>query len=301
MQEAKTTQTPIRVVQDPTYGHRRLDPVPDADELARYYESQYYHAIRQGKTAVGMRDRLEDKSRQEEIAWLGACLYTDVAAALRVLAPGPRVLDAGCGMGEFVSFLDQQGFAASGVDPSDEAVSRARSAGLDVRAGTLADVVADPSARYDAVTSLNVLEHVPDPAALLDQTRQVLVPGGVACICVPNDFSALQSAAAAHTARKDWWIAAPDHINYFDFDSLERFVSGRGFSVLKRTTDFPMEFFLLMGDDYTAGDPTVGKACHARRKRFELALPPVLRQALYEALAGVGIGRNCVLFARRVD
>ena len=62
-----------------------------------------------------------------------------------------------------------------------------------------------------------------------------------------------------------------------------------------------MELFLLMGDDYTAGDPTVGKACHARRKRFELALPPVLRQALYEALAGVGIGRNCVLFARRVD
>jgi hypothetical protein len=61
-----------------------------------------------------------------------------------------------------------------------------------------------------------------------------------------------------------------------------------------------MELFLLMGDDYVTNSQ-LGPACHARRKRLEAALPIELRRALYRSFASVGLGRNCVVIARRHD
>ncbi len=65
-------------------------------------------------------------------------------------------------------------------------------------------------------------------------------------------------------------------------------------------TSFPMEAFLLMGDNYV-GDPALGRASHAKRKRFDLALEQAgfgeARRALYRALAEAGIGREAVVIA----
>ena len=61
-----------------------------------------------------------------------------------------------------------------------------------------------------------------------------------------------------------------------------------GFPVAERTTSFPMEAFLLMGENYV-GDPALGRACHTKRKRFDLALEQAglgeTRRAFYRALA----------------
>jgi hypothetical protein len=88
----------------------------------------------------------------------------------------------------------------------------------------------------------------------------------------------------------DWWVAPPHHLNYFDFDSLSALVERLGFTVAERTTSFPMEAFLMMGDDYTK-DAVLGRACHNRRKRFDLAFEAAglkkVRHAFYRALAGI--------------
>ena len=67
---------------------------------------------------------------------------------------------------------------------------------------------------------------------------------------------------------------------------------------MQLTIDFPMEFFLLMGEDYVA-DPALGPGLPERRRRFELALPAALRRRLYAAFASVGAGRNTLAFAVR--
>ena len=61
-----------------------------------------------------------------------------------------------------------------------------------------------------------------------------------------------------------------------------------------------MELFLMMGDDYTK-DRAVGRICHAKRKRFDMALEmsgfKETRRAFYRALANAGIGQEAILIA----
>ena len=90
----------------------------------------------------------------------------------------------------------------------------------------------------------------------------------------------------------------PDHVNYFTFDSLGRVLESLGLEVVDAIGDFPMEMFLLMGDDYVA-DRTLGPQCHRRRVAFELGLTGELRRSIYRNLARAQTGRNCFVFARK--
>ena len=57
---------------------------------------------------------------------------------------------------------------------------------------------------------------------MLRGIRRLLAPGGLLYIRVPNDFNPLQLAAQQKLGADPWWIAVPDHVNYFDVDSLCR-------------------------------------------------------------------------------
>jgi len=59
-----------------------------------------------------------------------------------------------------------------------------------------------------------------------------------------------------------------------------------------------MELFLLMGDNYV-DNPEVGKQCHQKRVNFELSIPKELRRNLYNKLAELGLGRDCIIYARK--
>ncbi|MBI3953639.1 MAG: class I SAM-dependent methyltransferase [Chloroflexi bacterium] len=292
-----------RIIKDPVYGYRRLDPVPRDQELVRYYESHYYDLIRKGGGDAGIRRLMAGGEEAErERAWLSATLYADIYELLAQHAGGKRVLDVGCGTGEALAYLKDRGFETVGIEPSAEAAAAAKARGIAVYSSPLEKLVEQHKSSgakpFSAVLLLNVLEHVPDPVGLIKLTREVLEPrGGVLCVKVPNDFSELQLAAGKQLAREPWWIAVPDHINYFDFDSMHTLLERLGFRVVHSQSDFPMEFFLLAGDDYL-GNPEVGSKCHQRRVSFEMALPGELRRRLYRALATVGAGRCCLVLGR---
>ncbi|MHB1222178.1 MAG: class I SAM-dependent methyltransferase, partial [Gammaproteobacteria bacterium] len=101
---------------------------------------------------------------------------------------------------------------------------------------------------------------------------------------------------------KPWWVAAPHHINYFDFDSLSNLVERCGFEVVHKESTFPIDMFLLMGDNYISSDE-LGRSCHTKRMNFEKAMNlsgagNVLTN-LYSELSQLGIGREVVIFARK--
>jgi 2-polyprenyl-3-methyl-5-hydroxy-6-metoxy-1,4-benzoquinol methylase len=290
-----------QVVQDADYGYRRLDPLPDDAELTRFYESQYYDLIRKGGRAPELRRLMAGgKEGGLERRWLHETLYTDILYVLDKFVPGKRVLDVGCGVGEFLSFLKQKKRNAAGVEPAQEAAAAAQKKGLDVRAATLEEFaggVSGKSGKFGAVVLLNVLEHTPRPENVVELVKKVLEPKGVICVRVPNDFSEIQLAAYDKLKKDPWWISPPDHINYFNFKSLQDFLEKLGFKIVYAQGDYPMELFLLQGDDYT-GNPELGGKCHRKRVDFELSIPGELRRRMYQALALAGMGRDCLTFGR---
>jgi 2-polyprenyl-3-methyl-5-hydroxy-6-metoxy-1,4-benzoquinol methylase len=291
------------VTKDPDHGYTRLDPIPEQGELSRFYQSAYYDLVRKGNRFPEMTTLLAGGAEAEaERSWQNKTLFADVAHLLATYAPSRRVLDVGAGFGNLMSQLKTHGFETVGIEPSESGTKDARGQGLAVHCGELKDFTgagaATLGAPFGAVTMMNVLEHVPDPFELIRQASSLLIERGVLCIRVPNDFSPLQKAANPLAERQRWWIAVPDHINYFDFGSLSELLAAAGFDTLYAQGDFPMELFILMGDDYSASSE-VGRSNHRKRRSFELAVPDELRRDIYRALATVGVGRNALVVARK--
>ena len=110
-----------RVVVDPEFGYRRLDPLPQTDELEGFYESAYVDLVRSGQRFPELRHLLAKGAEADrERSWLQATLHADVLEALDTITPagGPRLLiDVGCGIGEFVASAANAQWTAIGLEP----------------------------------------------------------------------------------------------------------------------------------------------------------------------------------------
>ena len=270
-----------------TCGWVHLDPLPDERELAEMYATTYYSD----------NPGWLEKERSEQAYW--DLEHADKLADWSELlgADTGTLLDVGCAAGLLLEFAAARGWQTIGIEPGDEAVAEARAHGLTVRQGLYQDTDIAPGT-IDVVHSKLVGEHLPDPRDFVRWAQRVLRPGGILCIHVPNDFNPLQLAARDRLSKNDWWLAPPFHINYFNFASLEGMLSSLGFEPVKRDTTFPVEWFLLMGEDYIGND-TVGASVHRRRMELEAALESLgLRRALHEHLAAHTVGREAIVHAR---
>ena len=287
-----------RVVPHEKYGYLRVQPTPSAEEIERFYAQEFYS---------GDYRRFNDSSLEaqtEDRAWLDARradVVADIEHLLGRKASEVSLLDVGCGWGQALLFFREQGLRCSGFDPVPEAVAYAVKRGLDVRnAGFQTLDVFGRS--FDAITLFNVLEHLASPDEVLARLRELLVPGGLLFVDVPNEYNAFQTAGRELHGLPEWWVCPPGHLNYFSSESLARLLAGVGFEVVAAEASFPLEMFLLFGDDYTS-DPALGKACHEKRVAFELNLrrlgkTEVLR-GFYRALAALNLGRQVTITARR--
>lgn len=296
------SENKYKVVKDQKYGYNRLEPLPSDDEISEFYESNYYELIRNGGRAPDIRRLMAGGEKADkERAWLRQTLYADICSITEIYAPGKRLLDVGCGTGEFIAFLKENRFEVFGTELSSEAVQVANGKGLKVFSCTLANLkhqfASGQDCTFDIITLLNVIEHVSNPDRIILDAIKYLRPGGIICIHVPNDFNELQLIYQEKANKAPWWVAIPDHTNYFDFESLNSFLEHLGFEIVYTMGDFPMELFLLMGDDYT-DNSDIGSLCHGKRVSFEMALPGELRRKIYASLASVGIGRSCLTFGK---
>jgi 2-polyprenyl-3-methyl-5-hydroxy-6-metoxy-1,4-benzoquinol methylase len=100
-----------------------------------------------------------------------------------------RLLDMGTGLGGCVEEALSLGYQAQGVDLCEPLVRKARLRGLDVECKAAEHI--QTSGVFDVITVLDLIEHVPEPLALLDAARRALKPNGELVVYTPNHRAAV--------------------------------------------------------------------------------------------------------------
>src|SRR3954463_7670912 len=140
---------------------------------------------------------------------------------LGLMPPGGRLLEVGCGHGLLLDEARAAGFEPEGLELSRDAAAYARAElGLTVHERTLAEHEADP---YDGIVLADVLEHLDDPLAAIDDCLRLLVPGGALCLVTPDPASRTARLAGAR-----WWGYLPAHTFLIPRETLRELLSASG-------------------------------------------------------------------------
>jgi SAM-dependent methyltransferase len=202
--------------------------------------------------------------------------------------PSARVLDVGCGSGDFLRTLEARGFRRlTGVDPylpfEPGAVGACRFVRGEV--GALRGEV------FDLVTMHHVLEHVPDPPGFLAAAAALLAPGGTLLVRVP-----LRDSWAAETYGARWvQHDAPRHVVLPTSSGLARAAEVAGLAVVARWRDEGAWQAWAGATLAAGGDPFRARGLRARLERLRFAAHARRRNR-----AGTG-DQGCFVLRRRAE
>jgi 2-polyprenyl-3-methyl-5-hydroxy-6-metoxy-1,4-benzoquinol methylase len=152
------------------------------------------------------------------------------------VAPGARVLDVGCGAGEFATALREAGAEPVGVDVAQEALRRAaaRDPALELRHWRDGEPLPAPDAAFDVAWAGEVLEHVVDLAPWLSEVRRALRPGATLLATTPHHGPGRMLALALSRRRfAAHFEPRGDHVRFFSPGTLRALLDDLGFDVLE--------------------------------------------------------------------
>ena len=139
---------------------------------------------------------------------------------------GKRVIEIGCGRGEFLRLLGPLDVAAFGLEYGNAAVADCLANGLSVSRGYPGDIDGPlEGAPYDAFLLLMFLEHMPDPGRALRAIHESLCDGAVGLVEVPNFDMVLR--------RRLFSVFIGDHLLYFSSQTLRTTLELNGFDILE--------------------------------------------------------------------
>jgi len=278
-------------------GFKHITPIPTKEFLSEYYKNEFIKKRLDKVTA----DKFYKKMADDYI-WLDIFYNEKYDFFEKYIKREKRsIIDIGSGLGFFLRSGNVRNWKTFGIEPSIEAYNYSKENGCNVANEYLDETNYQSFGKFDIVHMHEVIEHLPDPLNMIKISKRMLNEDGLICIVSPNDFNPFQEAFIKYNEVDKWWIAPPEHINYFDFESIEKLLINNGFSILERTSTFPLELFLLMGDNYI-GNNEIGSKIHHKRKHFELALMDAgceqLRRELYKKFSRLGLGREFIIIAK---
>lgn len=208
-----------------------LDPMPLEEDIGRAYEGYYTHFKSEQSPSEQIRkfeiNRIYSRLRMLLSAVTGLRGEERALQEMYTSQSAPaRLLDVGCGTGEFLNRMQLAGWRVEGLDFDPDAVREAKSRyGFHVTQGDLRDAGYVDST-FDFITMSHVVEHVHDPAGLLRHCHRVLKPGGTLVIVTPN------ACSFGHQRFRQNWrgLETPRHLHIFSLNALSRIAQMAGFS-----------------------------------------------------------------------
>lgn len=192
-------------------------PRPTPEVIGNYYKSDEYYSHQQN--SKGFIPKIYERVKSIN-------LRGKVAMATSDMVKG-RLLDIGCGVGDFLLQVKKLGWEVMGIEPSEQAANIAQSR-LGFTPLKPTDYKKLPDQSFDVITMWHVLEHVDDLKSQTKELKRLLRPGGRLVIALPN----YQSFDCQYY--NDKWAAwdVPRHLNHFTQDCLQGILNANDFKYL---------------------------------------------------------------------
>jgi len=189
-----------------------INPRPTKNEIVKFYPLNLYYP--KGTSAVNL---------------LNNFFLKKMVNTVKKYKKNGRLLDIGCGSGDFISKMKNDKFLLYGIDISIEACNIAKN-----KVENYAEIVNSelkycsfPEKYFDVITLWHVLEHVRNPKEILIEVKRILKDGGILIIGLPNINS------MAFKIFKKYWIDLdiPRHYYHFSFSSISNLLRVTGFRI----------------------------------------------------------------------
>ena len=193
-------------------------PRPDKEKIGAYYKSEAYYSHQENKK--GFIPKVYERVKTIN-------LKHKYRLATSGMQPG-KLLDIGCGVGDFLHTAEMHGWECIGVEPSEDAkaIAQKRMKGKIITSDELESF---SDGAFDVITMWHVLEHVDDLKWQVAQLQRLVKPSGRVVIAVPNYKSYEGQYYKEHWAAYD----VPRHLNHFNRITLSKIFKTSGLELVK--------------------------------------------------------------------
>ena len=220
-------------------GFRFTNPRPKSEDLGKYYESTDY--ISHSDSRKGLFASVYQLVRKYTLS--------RKLALISKFQQNGEILDIGCATGQFLNYMAEHGWSATGIEPDEKTRAHAISEyGLKVFPEEQLNILEKSS--FDVITMWHVLEHVSELNARMEQLKNLLKPQGTLIIAVPN--------CNAYDAKiyGEFWAGydLPRHLYHFAKEDMKLLLENHEFTIVNI---LPMRFdafyVSLLSEKYKSG------------------------------------------------
>lgn len=193
-------------------------PRPSKDKIGDYYKSEEYYSHQEN--TKGFIPKVYERVKKTN-------LKHKYKLASKGLGIG-KMLDIGCGVGDFLHTAELHGWECTGVEPSEDAKVIAQKR-TKAKIFSSEDLESLPDGCFDLITMWHVLEHVDDLKWQITQLQRLIKENGRIVIALPNYKSYDGQYYKEHWAAYD----VPRHLNHFNKTTLTKIFRTNGLELVK--------------------------------------------------------------------
>lgn len=197
-------------------GFRMTTPRPTIEELGKYYESEDY--ISHSDTDKGLVNFMYQKVK--------SITLRNKEKLISNFNTSKKLLDIGCGTGDFLLYCKGKGWDVKGLEPDQNARHRALEKGLESVENIDALFIQEDKS-FGIISMWHVLEHVADLNKYMNQLHNILEDSGRLLIAVPNPDSPDAKKYDAFWAAYD----VPRHLFHFSKDNMKALAKKHNFQI----------------------------------------------------------------------